>query len=54
MILDLISDGYDPGTYVKEFINGDLGRSMPSISHLLGGIDLYVLKLDVIDIKYWN
>ncbi|SJK86683.1 Putative tRNA pseudouridine synthase Pus10 [Babesia microti strain RI] len=50
-IMDIITEA---GTYVKEFINGDLGRSMPSISHLLGGIDLYVLKLDVIDIKYWN
>jgi tRNA pseudouridine synthase 10 len=26
----------DAGTYVKEFVHGDLGRTVPSVSSLLG------------------
>ncbi|GIX64196.1 tRNA pseudouridine synthase Pus10, putative [Babesia caballi] len=37
------------GTYVKEFVNGDLGRTKPSIKSMLGGRTLYVTHLDVVD-----
>jgi tRNA pseudouridine synthase 10 len=37
------------GTYVKEFISGDSGRSNPSISLILG-IDCVCKKLDVLEI----
>lgn len=36
------------GTYVKEFVNGDIGRTSPSISSFLGGKTLYVTHLDVV------
>ncbi|KAK1939532.1 hypothetical protein X943_000805 [Babesia divergens] len=36
------------GTYVKEFVNGDFGRTQPSISSFLGGNKLYVTHLDVV------
>jgi len=34
------------GTYVKEFVHGDLGRTKPSLSQLLGE-DVDILALDV-------
>lgn len=35
------------GTYVKEFVHGDFGRTKPSLSDLLGGIPVDILELDV-------
>eukprot|EP00948_MAST-09A_sp_MAST-9A-sp1_P001226 g1226.t1 len=39
------------GTYIKEFVNGDLGRTRPSIGDLLGGRTVDLLQLDVIDVQ---
>jgi len=41
----------DSGTYVKEFVSGDEGRSVPSFSERLG-IQCKVETLDVLAIKY--
>lgn len=35
------------GTYVKEFVHGDFGRTCPSISTMFGGVAVDVLALDV-------
>lgn len=37
------------GTYVKEFIHGDFGRTSPCLSSLVGA-DVDIFRLDVIDI----
>ncbi|RHY19266.1 hypothetical protein DYB32_010256, partial [Aphanomyces invadans] len=37
------------GTYVKEFVHGDLGRTLPNVSTLLG-CDADILQLDVEDL----
>ena len=34
------------GTYIKEFVHGDLGRTSPSIGSLLGS-EADILQLDV-------
>lgn len=34
------------GTYVKEFVHGDCGRTSPSISSLLGGARIDITELD--------
>ncbi|OON19337.1 TIGR01213 family protein [Opisthorchis viverrini] len=40
----------DAGTYVKEFVHGDLGRSRPSLASLLGrSVD--ILTLDVVAVE---
>ncbi|MFP4050202.1 MAG: tRNA pseudouridine(54/55) synthase Pus10 [Thermoplasmata archaeon] len=41
----------EAGTYVKEFIHGDVGRTEPSLSTELG-LDCVVEELDVIDVDY--
>ena len=41
----------DSGTYVKEFVSGDEGRSVPSFSERLG-VQCKVETLDVLAIKY--
>lgn len=41
------------GTYVKEFVHGDLGRTSPSVGSLLG-IPVDILQLDVRGIEYGN
>jgi len=41
----------DSGTYVKEFVSGDEGRSIPSFSERLG-VQCKVETLDVLAIKY--
>ena len=38
------------GTYVKEFVHGDLGRTEPSLGSLLGGVECDILELDVTDV----
>lgn len=35
------------GTYVKEFVHGDFGRTRPSLTDLLGGLPVDILELDV-------
>ena len=40
----------ESGTYIKELISGDNGRTKPSISKLIG-IPCTVTELDVIEIK---
>ncbi|GFE55708.1 tRNA pseudouridine(54-55) synthase, putative [Babesia ovis] len=37
------------GTYIKEFVTGDLDRTTPSVKSLLGAQSLYVIHLDVVD-----
>ena len=37
------------GTYVKEFVHGDLGRTRPSVGSLLG-CEADILWLDVTDV----
>ena len=37
------------GTYIKEFINGDLGRTSPSLCDIIGS-DCDIIQLDVQDI----
>eukprot|EP00928_Gymnodinium_smaydae_P079903 TRINITY_DN63734_c0_g1_i1.p1 TRINITY_DN63734_c0_g1~~TRINITY_DN63734_c0_g1_i1.p1 ORF type:complete len:562 (-),score=91.02 TRINITY_DN63734_c0_g1_i1:42-1655(-) len=35
------------GTYIKEFVHGDLGRTRPSVGNLLGDTAAEILQLDV-------
>lgn len=35
------------GTYIKEFVHGDFGRTQPSLGQLLGGVCVDILALDV-------
>ncbi|KAJ1811870.1 hypothetical protein LPJ75_003937 [Coemansia sp. RSA 2598] len=37
----------EAGTYIKEFVHGDLGRTSPSLSSLAGGVVADILELDV-------
>ena len=37
------------GTYIKEFINGDLGRTCPSLCDIIGN-ECDIIQLDVQDI----
>ena len=43
----------DSGTYVKEFVSGDDGRSVPSFSERLG-VQCRVEALDVLAINYYE
>jgi tRNA pseudouridine synthase 10 len=38
------------GTYIKEFVHGDFGRTVPSLCTLLG-CEVDILQLDVRDVK---
>ncbi|TFF86137.1 MAG: tRNA pseudouridine(54/55) synthase Pus10, partial [Promethearchaeota archaeon] len=38
------------GTYIKELVSGDNGRTIPNVSKLLGGIECTVLELDVVNV----
>ena len=40
------------GTYIKEFVNGDLGRTYPSMCDIIGN-DCDIIQLDVEDIIVW-
>lgn len=40
MILHMISSA---GTYIKEFVHGDLGRTTPSVGSILGFDDVDIL-----------
>ena len=46
IILDLETQA---GTYVKEFVHGDLGRTNPNIGTILG-CDADILQLDVLSV----
>ena len=46
MLLDIKSSA---GTYIKEFVNGDLGRTAPSLCDIVKG-DCDIIQLDVLDI----
>ena len=39
------------GTYVKEFVHGDFGRTVPSVGSLLG-CEADILQLDVVGLKH--
>ncbi len=36
------------GTYVKEFVHGDLGRTSPNLGTLLGNVRVEMVQLDVL------
>ena len=36
------------GTYVKEFVHGDFGRTTPNLREILGIPDLDIIALDVL------
>jgi tRNA pseudouridine synthase 10 len=38
------------GTYIKEFVHGDLGRTFPNVGSILG-CEADILQLDVMDVK---
>ena len=40
----------DAGTYVKEWVHGDMGRSKPSVCDLLGRYDIDIVRLDVANV----
>ena len=42
-ILEIEASG---GTYIKEFVHGDLGRTQPNVGEILN-IDCDILQLDV-------
>jgi len=48
LLLDMVTQA---GTYVKEFVHGDLGRSTPSLGSLLGS-EVDIVQLDVLAIEY--
>ena len=39
------------GTYIKEFVHSDFGRTRPSLGELLSGREVDILSLDVIDVQ---
>ena len=46
-LLDLTTQA---GTYVKEFVHGDLGRTTPNVGALLG-CEADILQLDVVGLQ---
>lgn len=46
--LDLVTQA---GTYIKEFVHGDLGRTSPSLGDFLGGTECDILLLDVMRVE---
>jgi tRNA pseudouridine synthase 10 len=42
----------EAGTYVKELVHSDEGRTVPSVSSVLGDKECTVIWLDVEDIHY--
>lgn len=39
------------GTYIKEFVHGDFGRTQPSLGDLLGSVVVDILALDVMNVE---
>ena len=50
LILDVLASA---GTYIKEFVHSDLGRTNPSIKSILNS-NCDILQLDVRDLVYVN
>lgn len=46
-VLTLVTEA---GTYIKEFVHGDFGRSTPSLTDLLGDCDVDLMELDVMEV----
>ena len=46
MILHILASA---GTYIKEFVHGDLGRTLPNVGSLLG-CQADILQLDVCEV----
>ena len=44
MLLHILASA---GTYIKEFVHGDLGRTLPNVGTILGCDDVDILQLDV-------
>ena len=38
------------GTYIKEFVHGDMGRTQPNLRQLLGLPDMDIIELDVLNV----
>ncbi|KAK5576594.1 hypothetical protein RB653_007738 [Dictyostelium firmibasis] len=47
-MLDIIDA--QAGTYIKEFVHGDLSRTLPNIGQLLGNCEADILQLDVLNV----
>lgn len=43
--------GTQAGTYIKEFVHGDFGRTVPSFGTLCGGCKVDIMSLDVVSIS---
>lgn len=41
----------DAGTYVDELFHGDLGRTTPSISTIIGGFNMVITHRDLLDLE---
>ncbi|XP_078494575.1 tRNA pseudouridine synthase Pus10-like [Ciona intestinalis] len=63
MVADKLTDGEprlfklrlctQAGTYVKEFVHGDFGRTSPSLRDLVGAeVDILCLDVDSVDVKW--
>ena len=39
------------GTYIKEFVHSDFGRTKPSLGEVLSGRKVDILSLDVTDVQ---
>lgn len=37
----------EAGTYIKEFVHGDFGRTTPSLRDVFGDCEVDILQLDV-------
>lgn len=46
-VLTLLTEA---GTYIKEFVHGDFGRTSPSLSDILGDCDTDLMELDVMEV----
>jgi tRNA pseudouridine synthase 10 len=44
----------EAGTYIKEFVHGDFGRTEPNLSSLLGDCDTDLMELDVLVSRHTN
>lgn len=47
-VLDLLTEA---GTYIKEFVHGDFGRTKPNLSSLLTNCDTDLVELDVMEVN---
>lgn len=47
-VLDLLTEA---GTYIKEFVHGDFGRTTPNLSSILTNCDTDLIELDVMEVN---